>query len=118
MVGRGWSGLARIGLASVLFGLSSVFIRLLYDHGANVPGVLTVRAAAVLPWVGLFAVQRHRASVRTAWRLLLAMGVIAAVNVATFGIAVQRMSPALVALIFYAYPVLVIAGAHLLGRSR
>jgi drug/metabolite transporter (DMT)-like permease len=38
--------------------------------------------------------------------------------VTTYVIAVHRMSPALVALIYYAYPVLVIAGAHLLGRSR
>ncbi len=43
---------------------------------------------------------------------------LAGANVLTFALAVQRMSPALVALIFYAYPVLVIAGAHLLRRSR
>jgi len=115
---RGRSGLARIGFASVLFGLSSIFIRLSYDHGANVAGVLTVRASAVLPWVGVLAVARHRASARSAWRLLLLMGVLGAANVTTFVIAVHRMSPALVALIYYAYPVLVIAGAHLLGRSR
>src|SRR5919201_2675651 len=118
MAGRGWSGLARIALASILFGLSSVFIRLAYDHGANAAGVLSVRAAAILPWVGLLAVSRHRASARAAWRQLLPMGFLAAFNVATFVVAVGRMSPALVALIFYAYPVVVIAGAHLLGRGR
>jgi drug/metabolite transporter (DMT)-like permease len=112
----GRSGLARIALASVLFGLSSIFIRLAYDHGANVAGVLTVRASAVLPWVAILATARHRASARSAWRLLLPMGLLAAINVTTFAFAVQRMSPALVALIYYAYPVLVIAGAHLLGR--
>src|SRR5207244_340449 len=60
-MGRGRSGLPRIAVASILFGLSSVFIRLAYDHGANVAGVLTVRAGAVLPWVGLLAVARGRA---------------------------------------------------------
>jgi drug/metabolite transporter (DMT)-like permease len=115
---RGRGGLARIALASVLFGLSSVFIRLSYDHGANVAGVLTVRASAVLPWIGLLVVERHRSSARSAWRALLPMGVLGAANVTTYVIAVHRMSPALVALIYYAYPVLVIVGAHLLGRSR
>src|SRR5205809_2302220 len=102
-MGRGRSGLPRIALASFLFGLSSVFIRLSYDHGANVAGVLTVRASAVLPWVGALAIERHRASARAAWRRLLPMGVLNAVNVTTFMFAVHRMSPALVALIYYAY---------------
>lgn len=118
MARRGTSGLARIALASILFGFSSIFIRLAYDHGANVSAVLTVRAAAVLPWVALLAVGRHRASALLAWRQLVPMGLLAAVNVFTFVVAVSRMSPALVALIYYAYPVLVIAGAHLLGWGR
>jgi drug/metabolite transporter (DMT)-like permease len=118
VVGGGASGLARIALASVLFGLSSIFIRLAYNHGANVSAVLIVRALAVLPWLAVFAVARHRASARDAWRQLLPMGLLGAVNVFTFVVAVHRMSPALVALIYYAYPVLVIAGAHLLGWSR
>lgn len=112
------SGLVRIALASVLFGLSSVFIKLAYDHGANVPAVLVVRALAVLPWLGVLLLARRRASARAAWPSLLPMGLLAAVNVFTFTVAVSRMSPALVALIYYAYPVLVIAGAHLLGWSR
>jgi drug/metabolite transporter (DMT)-like permease len=114
----GVGGLARIAVASVLFGLASVFIKLAYDHGTNVATVLAVRAAAVLPWVAIFALSHHRTSARTAAPQLVPMGILAVANVVTFAIAVERMSPALVALMYYVYPILVIVGAHLLGWSR
>jgi drug/metabolite transporter (DMT)-like permease len=112
------SGLVRIGLASVFFGIASVFIRLAYDHGANVAAVLAVRSIAVLPWLAAFALERRRANVRAVWPQLVPMGLLTALNVFVFAVAISRMSPALVALIYYAYPILVIAGAHVLGWSR
>lgn len=111
-------GLVRVGLASILFGLVAIFIRLAYDHGANVAAVLAVRSIAVLPWLGMLALERRRASMRAALSQLVPMGALTALNVVTFVVAVSRMSPALVALIYYAYPVFVIAGAHMLGWSR
>lgn len=115
---QGTSGLIRIALASILFGLAGVLFRVAYEHGANVPAVLAVRALAVLPWLGVLTVPRHRAGARLAVGQLVPMGFLVAAGVTAFAIAVSRMSPALVALIYYAYPVFVIAGAHLLGWSR
>ncbi len=112
------SGLARVALASVLFGFSGVFIRLSYDHGANVPAVLTVRSLTLLPWLAVFAFAARRARVRAAWPQLLWLGLLQTVNVVTFYSAVSRMSPALVSLIFYAYPAIVVVGAHALGWNR
>ena len=112
------SGLARVALSSVLFGLMGVLIRLAYDHGAGVTTVLAVRSFALLPWLGVFSLHSRRARVREAWPQLLAMGLLQTVNAATFYVAVTRMSPALVALIFYSYPALVVLGSHLLGWSR
>ena len=57
-------------------------------------------------------------SARIAAPQLVPMGILAVVNVVTFAVAVERMSPALVALIFYIYPILVIAGSHFIGWSR
>ena len=112
------SGLARVALSSVLFGLMGVLIRLAYDHGAGVTTVLAVRSLSLLPWLGVFFNPTRRARVGEAWPQLLAMGLLQTVNAATFYVAVTRMSPALVALIFYSYPALVILGSHLLGWSR
>ena len=112
------SGLARVALASVLFGFSGVFIRLSYDHGANVPAVLTVRSLTLLPWLAVLAFAKRRAQVRAAWPQLLWLGLLQTVNVVTFYSAVSRMSPALVSLIFYTYPAVVVVGAHVLGWNR
>lgn len=112
------SGLARVALSSVLFGLLGVLIRLAHDHGAGVATVLAVRSFALLPWLAAFASRARRARVREAWRQLVAMALLQTANAVTFYVAVTRMSPALVALIFYAYPALVVVGSHLLGWSR
>ena len=82
------------------------------------PARLAVRSVALLPWLAVFSLRSRRTRVRDAWPQLLAMGLIQTANAVTFYVAVSRMSPALVALIFYAYPALVILGSHLLGWNR
>jgi len=112
------SGVARVALASVLFGFAGIFARLAYDHGSDAATAFAVRGLALLPWFIAFAAPWRRAEARAAWRPLTAMAALGALNAGTWLYAVERMSPAIVALVFYAYPVLVLAGAHFLGWTR
>jgi drug/metabolite transporter (DMT)-like permease len=104
--------------ASILFGFGGVLVRLAYDHGANVRTILAARAIGGLPWLVLFASSTRRRLARESWIALLAMGLVLSANLAMFFTAVSRMSPALVSLIYYTYPPLVIAGAHILGWNK
>lgn len=110
--------LAPLIVSSVLFGVSATFVSLAYDHGANEAAVLTVRGVATLPWLLLLVSARHRAQALAAWRPLLAMGALLATAVSLFFVALSTTSPALAYLVFYAYPALVIVGAHVLGWNR
>jgi drug/metabolite transporter (DMT)-like permease len=111
-------GLGAIALGSVLFGSSGVLILLSYDHGANAAGVLVIRALATLPWLLLLMRRVHRSAIRDHAGGLAAMAVLVAIGVASYSLAIVRMSPAFVALIYYCYPVLVIIGARLFGWIR
>jgi drug/metabolite transporter (DMT)-like permease len=111
------SGLARVALASVLFGFGGVFATLAYERGANVAAVLSVRALALLPWLAAFLFAARRVSARGIVGQLVLMALLAAGAALTFFTAVSRMSPALVILIFYMYPVLVFVCSHALGWS-
>jgi drug/metabolite transporter (DMT)-like permease len=115
---RALGTLAPLLLSSVLFGISATFVSLAYDHGANEAAVLVTRGLATLPWLALLASGRHRAQALGAWRPLLAMSVLLATAVSLFFVALSTTSPALAFLVFYVYPALVIAGAHLLGWNR
>jgi drug/metabolite transporter (DMT)-like permease len=111
-------GLLPVALGAMLFGSSGVLILLSYDHGANAAGVLTIRALATLPWVLVLMRAVHRSAVRSHAGLLAVMAVLVTTGVAAFTLAIRDMSPALVALINYAYPVYVIIGARMLGWIR
>lgn len=112
---RGSAGIVRVGIAASLFGLSTVFVRLAYEAGSNSAGVLAVRGLAVMPWVLVLVTASRRALAGQVWRALGVMGVLFAANAITLVFALERMSPALVALFVYAYPIGAIVGAHLLG---
>jgi drug/metabolite transporter (DMT)-like permease len=112
------SGVARVAIASILFGFAGIFARLAYDHGSDAASAFAVRGLALLPWFVAFASPWRRAEARAAWRPLTAMAALGALNAGTWLYAIERMSPAIVALVFYAYPVLVLAGAHFLGWTR
>jgi drug/metabolite transporter (DMT)-like permease len=111
-------GLGAIALGSVLFGSSGVLILLSYDHGANAAGVLVIRALATLPWLLVLLRQVHRSATREHVGGLVAMAVLVTIGVASYSLAIARMSPAFVALIYYCYPVLVIIGARMFGWIR
>ncbi|MDX6592376.1 MAG: hypothetical protein QOJ13_1572 [Gaiellales bacterium] len=111
-------GLVPVALGAMLFGSSGVLILLAYDHGANASGVLMIRALATLPWVLVLMRAVHRTAVRSNVGRLAIMAVLVTTGVTGFTLAIRDMSPAIVALINYAYPVYVIIGARLLGWIR
>jgi drug/metabolite transporter (DMT)-like permease len=110
-------GLVLTACSAVGFGLYGIFARVAYDNGANVVAVLATRSVLLVPLVFLFLSERRR---RAAWRgrrVLVAMTLLSMFNVTTYAVALDQMSPALVSLIIYAYPALVVGVAHVLGWS-
>jgi drug/metabolite transporter (DMT)-like permease len=101
-----------------MFGSSGVLILLSYDHGANAAGVLVIRSLATMPWLLLLLRRVHRSATRDHAPGLAAMAVLVTIGVASYSLAIERMSPAYVALIYYCYPVLVILAARALGWIR
>jgi len=108
-------------LSAAGFGAMAVFGKLSYDAGVSVDALLLVRfglAGAVLLIVAL---------ARGALRNLPRRAVLAGLGMGVFGYAAQaglyfsaltRIDASLVALMLYLYPVLVTAGAVVLGRER
>jgi drug/metabolite transporter (DMT)-like permease len=111
-------GLVPVALGAVLFGSSGVLILLSYDHGANAAGVLAVRGLATLPWLGVLMRAHHRSAIRAHLGRLTTMAALVTIGVAAFTLAIRDMSPAIVALMNYLYPVYVIVGARVLGWIR
>jgi drug/metabolite transporter (DMT)-like permease len=116
------SGLALVAAAAVCFGFLGVFVRIAYDEGANVSGVVALRALAFLPFglvllAGRRAAERRRAARRVAAPLA---GMVAGAAVAQIAYlaAVDRMAPALVTLVLYVYPALTVLGSSALGWTR
>lgn len=112
------SGLPRVALASVSFGLAGVFSAVANEHGAGARDALAFRSFALLPLLVLLFVPARRALVRGALGPLLAMAALSTFNVTSYFTAVSLMSPALVGLLIYGYPAIVIVGSHLLGWRR
>ena len=102
------------------FGLLGIFARLAYDHGANVAGVVSARAMVVVPLFAVLAVEgrhgpRRRRESRSALRQLVPMALLSVLATVTYFVAVDRMSPALVTLVIYVYPVVTVVASRLLG---
>jgi drug/metabolite transporter (DMT)-like permease len=95
--------------------MQGVFIRIAYDHGANVPGAIAGRALAVAPLLTLFVSPIRRARALSAGPQLLAMAALSTSNTITYFVSIERMSPALVTLFVYIYPALAVLGSRLLG---
>lgn len=114
------SGLVRVAASGVCFGLLGIFARLAYDHGANVAGVVSARAMVVVPLFAVLAVEgrhgpRRRRESRSALRQLVPMALLSVLATVTYFVAVDRMSPALVTLVIYVYPVVTVVASRLLG---
>ena len=106
--------------SGVCFGLLGIFARLAYDHGANVAGVVSARAMVVVPLFAVLAVEgrhgpRRRRESRSALRQLVPMALLSVLATVTYFVAVDRMSPALVTLVIYVYPVVTVVASRLLG---
>ena len=111
------TGVALVGLGAVGFGFVGIFSSLAYDDGANAPAVILVRALGALPLLFLLASAARRRELRRGATLLGPMALLATANVTTYFVAVERMAPALVTLIVFAYPALALVGSRLLGWS-
>ena len=116
------SGLIRVAASGVCFGLLGIFARLAYDHGANVAGVVSARAMVVVPLFALLALEgrhgpRRRRETRSALAQLVPMALLSVAATVTYFIAVDRMSPALVTLVIYVYPIVTVVASRLLGWS-
>ena len=108
-------------LSAVGFGVMAVFGKLAYDAGVSVDALLLVRfgLAAVVLVVVAASTGAHRALSRRFVLLGLAMGAVGYAAQATFYFsALERLDASLVALVFYVYPVLVMAVAVAVGRER
>ncbi|WP_370288467.1 DMT family transporter [Nocardioides sp.] len=102
------------------FGLMAVLARAAYDDGVSVPTLLIVRFAIAA--VVLLAVAAARGSLSTLGRRGLAVGLLLggvgyALQSTFYFSALQHADAAIVALVFYAYPVLVMVVAVALGRE-
>jgi drug/metabolite transporter (DMT)-like permease len=111
------AGLGFAALATIGFGFGGIFAVLTYEHGGDVSAALAVRAVVLLPLLLVLASAARRQLARRAWPQLVPMGLLMVSNATTFFVAVERMSPALVTLIIYAYPAIVAIGSRLLGWS-
>ncbi|MFB6719626.1 DMT family transporter [Kribbella sp. NPDC056345] len=108
-------------LSAAAFGAMAVFGKLSYDEGVSVDALLLVRfglAGLVLMTIAL-ARGAFRGIPRGAVLVSLAMGVFGyAAQAGLYFSALTRIDASLVALLLYLYPILVMAGALLLGRER
>jgi drug/metabolite transporter (DMT)-like permease len=108
-------------LSAAAFGAMAVFGKLAYEAGVTVDALLLVRfglAGAVLMMMALARGTLRGLSLRA---MVIAFGLGAFGYAAQAGLyfaALTRVDASLVALILYVYPVLVMAGAILLGRER
>jgi DME family drug/metabolite transporter len=104
------AGSTYVASAAVLFGFLGIFAGMAYEHGASVATVVAVRSLAGAVATPLLLRRSRRAELLRAPRQLVAMSALVVVNVATYFVAVSRMSPALVAIVVYAYPAVALMG--------
>ncbi|WP_405056093.1 DMT family transporter [Kribbella sp. NBC_01505] len=108
-------------LSAAAFGAMAMFGKLSYDEGVSVDALLLVRfglAGLVLMAIAL-ARGVFRGIPRRAVLTSLGMGVFGyAAQAGLYFSALTRIDASLVALLLYLYPILVMAGAILLGRER
>ncbi len=108
------------------FGTLAIFATLAYDDGADLGALLAVRflVAASCFWLLLARRGRAREAVRTPLRRPQVLGALAlgglgyTTQSGLFFAALQRVDPAPLSLLLYAYPVLVTVGAIALRRER
>ena len=114
-------GTALCLLSAVGFGVMAVFGKLSYDAGVSVETVLLARFGIAGAALVVVAVARgaFRGLTGRTVGVGLAMGAIGyALQAGLYFSALTRIDASLVALIFYVYPVLVMAGAIALRRER
>ncbi len=108
-------------LSAAAFGAMAVFGKLSYDEGVSVDALLLVRFGLAGLVLMTIAVARgaFRGIPRRAVLVSLGMGVFGyAAQAGLYFSALTRIDASLVALLLYLYPILVMAGAILLGRER
>ncbi|TDC14316.1 DMT family transporter [Kribbella albertanoniae] len=107
-------------LSAAAFGAMAVFGKLSYDEGVSVDALLLVRFGLAGLVLMAIAVARgaFRGIPRRAVLVSLGMGVFGyAAQAGLYFSALTRIDASLVALLLYLYPILVMAGAILLGRE-
>lgn len=109
---------ARAAVVSVGFGMLAIFSKAAYAGGASVATVVAGRSVCMVALLGLFASGVRRAAARAVSRELVAMALLMAFNGVTYFVAISRASAATVTLVIYVYPALVVAAAHMTGRTR
>lgn len=113
-------GVALALLSAAGFGAMGVLAKVAYEHGVNVPTLLSGRftLAALLLWA-IVAVRRPALPPR---RVLIAGFTLGAcfygAEAGLYFTALTRLDASMVALLLYTYPVIVVAGAVLLRRER
>ncbi len=110
--------------SAAAFGTMAIFGKLLYDEGATVGTLLSLRfvLAAVLFW-GLIAARGSAGALRALGRrdLLIALALGACGYAAQSGayfLALERIDASLLALLLYTFPAIVTGAAIVLGRER
>src|SRR5688572_28930098 len=108
-------------LSAIGFGLMAIFAKLAYAEGVDVGGLLITRfglATLLLLVISAASGALARLDRRTVL-VALGMGVFGyAAQAGLYLVAVSRVDASEVALVFSVYPVLVMAGAILIGRER
>ena len=110
--------------SAVAFGAMAIFGKLAYDAGATVGTLLAVRflLAAALFWVlvaGTGAGRSLRALARRDLGIALALGAVGySAQAGAYFAALKRLDAALLSLLLYSFPAMVMVAAIALGRER
>ncbi len=111
-------GFIMVAVSAAAFGTLAILASFAYRGGATVLGVVVLRfgITALLFW-GALVFRRLPAWPKGLWQLWLLGGMLYALQSVLFLAAVEYTSPALAALLFYVYPVLVVVLAALSGQG-
>lgn len=122
-MGQHLKGALFILLSACGFGVMPVFALHAYPRGINVPTLLLLRftLAGLLLFGFLFASPRYRAAMKLRavdLFYLFLLGICYTLQSTLYFTAVRHITPTLVALLFYTYPILVVALNCLLERRK
>ena len=115
---RGGAGVVLVLVSAVSFGFMPIFARLAYAQGVGVDELLFIRMLMASLIIGGIIAARRQLTVpkRNDLLVLIGLGAIGYFLQATLYFTALLYSPvAIVALLLYTYPILVVIGAYLLG---